>query len=208
MTRGDLFASNDSINDPLKTLFTLNHFDDKLFLDDLVILENVWLKLLVTTADLSNHIIRLLLEMNLVDTNQVEGFTDVHNWNRDAVLIDHSLKIHFEFDVFSRNEFDWRLLEQLLALLIDFGIGNASVFGMALNVVLILGRLINLLLLDSPNHFLFFNVEVLQLRAELHFLIVIELDQLLSLVFFELSSLLNHLVFLILYSIGSISLRS
>lgn len=72
MTRGDLFASNERINDPLKTLFTLNHFDDKLFLNDLVILENVRLKLLVTTADLSDHIIRLLLEMNLVDTNQVQ----------------------------------------------------------------------------------------------------------------------------------------
>lgn len=131
----------------------------------------------------------------------------MHNWNRDAVLIDQSLKIRFEFDILSRIEFDWRLLEQLLALLIDLSIGDAGVFSMALNVVLVLSRLIDLLLLDSPDHFFFFNVEVFQLSAELHFLIVIEFDQLLSLVFFELSSLLNHLVFLILYSVISISLR-
>ena len=56
-------------------------------------------------------------------------------------------------------------------------------------------------------HFLFFDVEVLQLGAELHFLIMVELDQLLSLVLFQLSSLLNKLIFLILDSVIPIPLR-
>ena len=111
MARWNLFASHQCINDPLETLFTLNHFDDKLSLDLHLILKNVRFKLLVAATDLSNNIIRLLLKMNLIDSDQVKGTFNVYNWNCDVVLIDQSLKIHFEFHIFSRNEFDWWLLE-------------------------------------------------------------------------------------------------
>ena len=107
MTRGNLFTSNKCINDPLETFLALDHFDDELSFDDLVVLENVWLKLLITTANLSNNVVRLLLKMNFVDSHQVKGTFDVHDWNCDVMLFNQSLQVHFEFDIFSRNELDW-----------------------------------------------------------------------------------------------------
>jgi len=206
VARWNLFTPNQCINNPLDTFLALDHFNDQLSLNDLVIFENVRLKLLVASADLSNYIIRLLLEMNLIDSHQVKGTFNVHNRNSDIVFVNQSLKVRFEFDVLPQIKFNWWLLEQLLALIIDFSIRNAGVFRMALNVMLILSRLINLLLLDSSNHFFLLNIEALQFSAKLHFLIVIELDQLLSFIFFELSSLFYNLILLILYSIISIPL--
>jgi hypothetical protein len=92
------------------------------------------------------------------------------------VLFNQSLKIHFKFDFLSWIEFDWWFLEQLLALIINFSIGYASILRMTLNVMLILSSLIDLLLLNSSNHFLLFNIQTFQFGTKFHFLIVVEFD--------------------------------
>lgn len=72
VTCRDLFSSNERVNDPFETFLALDHFDNQLSLDDLVIFENVRLKLLVAAADLSDNIVRLLLQMDLVDSDQIQ----------------------------------------------------------------------------------------------------------------------------------------
>ena len=81
-----LLTSNEGINDPFKTFLALNHLDDELSLNRLVVLENVWLKFLIATTHLSDYIISLLLKVNLADTHEVKRSLDVHNWNSDIVL--------------------------------------------------------------------------------------------------------------------------
>lgn len=89
----NLFALHKSVNDPLKTLLALNHFDDELSFNGFVVLDNVWLKLLVTTSNLSDNIIGLLLKMNLVDSNQIERVFDMNDWNSDVELINQLLDL-------------------------------------------------------------------------------------------------------------------
>lgn len=131
----------------------------------------------------------------------------MHNWDCDIMLLNQSLQVHLQFNILSWQEFDWRFGEKRLALLIDFSIGNASVFRVALDVMLILSRLIYLLLLDPSDHFVFLEIEALQFGRELELFIVVEFDQLLSLVFFKLSPLLNEFILLIFDPAVPVALR-
>lgn len=65
----NLFTSNECIYNPLKTFFALDHLDDELTFNGLVVFEDVWLEFLVATTNLGNNIISFEFEMDLVDTN-------------------------------------------------------------------------------------------------------------------------------------------
>ena len=206
MARWNLLASNKGIHDPLETFLALNHLDDELSLDDLVVLENVRLKLLVAAANLRNHIVSFLFEMDLVESNQVEGALDVHYWNCDVVLLDQPLEVLLKFDISSRNKLHGRLDEEGPALVINFSVGNAGILGMTLDVMLVLSVLIDLLLSDSSDHFFLFDIETLQLGIQPNFPIVIKLDQFLPLHLFCFAPLPDHLILLIPLPTASVSL--
>ena len=91
MARWNLFASNQCINDPLKTFFALDHLDNELSFNSFVVLDDVWLEFLEATTYLGNYIIGFLLKMDLLVTNQIKRSLDVHDWNCDVELIDHLL---------------------------------------------------------------------------------------------------------------------
>ena len=197
MTSGNLLASNKSINDPFETFLALNHFDNELSLNDLVILENVRFELLVATTDLRNHIVCFLFKMDFVQSNQIKRALDVHNWNSNIVLLNQLLQVLFKLDVSSRNEFYRRLYEKGLTLVINFSVRNTCILSVALNVMFVLSVLINLLLLYSSYHLFLLNIDILQFLIQSNFFIMIELDKFLPLHFLSLASLANHLILLI-----------
>ena len=84
----NFFSVDKSVANPLKTLLALDHLDDQLSLNRFMILNDVWLELLVSTTDLSDDIISLLLKMDLVDTNQEKAALDMNDWDGDIQLID------------------------------------------------------------------------------------------------------------------------
>ena len=53
-----------------------------------MVLENIRLKLLISTTNLSNNIISFLFEMDLIETNEIERALDVYDWDRDIMLTD------------------------------------------------------------------------------------------------------------------------
>lgn len=68
----NLIAVDKRVHNPLETLLALDHLDNHLSLNCLVIFDNPWFELLVTSSNLGNDIVRFLLKMDLADTNQVE----------------------------------------------------------------------------------------------------------------------------------------
>jgi len=72
--------------------------------------------------------------------------------------------------------------------------------------VLIERILIDLLLFDSSNHLFFLGVKVSQIRHQLDLLIVVDLDESLSLLLLLSSSLLDLVILLLFHSVVSFSL--
>lgn len=204
----DLHAIYHGMADPLKTLLTLDHFDDQLSLNHLVVLDDVRLKLLVAATDLSNDVIGLLLEMDLIDTHEIEAALDVDDWNRDIQLFDELLDLNVNFVVLSVVESDWWFVEQDVALLLNLSIGNPCVLSLRDDEMLVVCIFIDLLLFDSSNHFFLFHVEVSQICQELDFLVVLDLEQSLSLLLLKSSSFSNLFILLIFHSVGLVSLVS
>lgn len=206
--RGNLFASNECIDNPLKTLLALDHFDDELSFDRFMILEDVRLKFLVASTNLRNYVIRLLLKVDLVDTHEIQCSLDVDDWNRNIVLINKLFNDGIDPIVFAVIKLDWRLAEQHVALLIYLCVGDASILCLAEDEMLVKGVLVNLLLLDPSNHFFFFAVQGAELGHELDLFVVIDLDKPLSFLLFQSSSFSDLIVLKLLLSVVSVSFRS
>lgn len=126
----NLVACDKSVTNPFETFLTLNHLYDKLSLNSLVVLDNVRFKLLITSANLSNHIVSLLLKMDLVDTNQVKTALDVDNWNSNVQFLHQLFDLQINLVIFSIVELDWWLVEEHVALLFDFGVRDSSVLSL------------------------------------------------------------------------------
>lgn len=177
----NLLSVNESVADPLKTLLALDHLDDQLSLNSLVVLNDVGLKLLISSTDLGNDIISLLLKMDLVDTNQVKASLDMNDGDGNVQLIDQLFDLHIDFVVLSVVELDRWLVEKNMALLLDLGIRHSSVLGLRNDEVLVKSVVIDLLLSDSSNHLFLLHVQVSQVRHKLDLLVVVEFEKPLSL---------------------------
>lgn len=125
-----------------------------------MVLDDVRLKLLVATSNLSNDIVGFLLEMDLVDANQVKAALDVDNRNCDVQFLDQLFDLDIDFVVLSVVESDWRLVKQHMALFFDLIIRYTGVFCLRDDKMLIVCVLIDLLLSDSFNHLFLFHIEV------------------------------------------------
>ena len=96
------------------------------------------------------------------------------DWNGDVKLINHHLNFGLNFDFFSAIELDWWFTEENVALLFYLSISNSNIFVIGDHEVLINGVLINLLLLDSSNHFFFIEIDVSQLGHQFYSTIAVE----------------------------------
>ena len=130
------------------------------------------------------------------------------DWNGDVKLINHHLNFGLNFDFFSAIELDWWFTEENVALLFYLSISNSNIFVIGDHEVLINGVLINLLLLDSSNHFFFLEIDVSKLGHQFDFSIVIEFDESLSLFLFLSSSFSHLLILLLSRSLISLSFSS
>lgn len=193
----NLFAVNDSVTDPLKTLFALNHLNDHLSLNRFVVLDDVRFKLLIPSTDLGDDIVCFLLKMDLVDTNQEKAPFNVNDRNSDIQLIDQLFNLMINLVVLSIVELDGWFVEKNMALLFDLSIRDSSVLSLRMDKMLVESVIIDLLLSDSSNHLFLLHVQVSQVRHEFDLFIVVEFEKSLSLLFFDSSSLQDSIVFLI-----------
>lgn len=193
---------------PFKTLLALDHFDDQLSLDRLVVLDDVGLELLVASTNLSNHIVSLLLQMDLVDTNKEQTSFNVNNRNRNVQFLDQLFDLHINSVVLFVIELDWRLIEKHMALFLDLSVGHSSIFCLRNDEMLIEGIVINLLLSDSSNHLFLFHIQVSQVRHKLDFFVIAEFEKSFSLFLFSSSSFFDFFVLLVLHHVGFRSFSS
>jgi hypothetical protein len=193
----NLFSVNDSVTDPLKTLFALNHLNDHLSLNRFVVLDDVRFKLLITTSNLSNDIVCLLFKMDLVDTNQEKASFDVNDRDSNIQLIDQLFDLMINLEVPSLVELDGWFVEKNMALFFDLSIRDSSVLSLRMDEVLVESVVIDLLLSDSSNHLFLLHVQVSQVRHEFDLFIVVEFEKSLSLLFFDSSSLQDSIILLI-----------
>lgn len=135
---GDLVASDDGVDDPLKTLLALDHLDQELPLEDLVVLFDVKFEFLIAAADLRNDIVRLHFHVNLVDADQIQRALDPNDWDRDTHLVDHTLELEIDLGAFPWDELHRCLHEKSLTLLLNLTLRHAAKVHFSDHVVLII----------------------------------------------------------------------
>ena len=189
---GDLVASDDGVDDPLETLFALDHLDQELPLKNLVLFLDVEFEFLVAAADLRDDVVRLHFHVNLVDADQVQRALDPNNWYRDDHLVDHALELEIDLGAFPRDELHRRLHEKSLDDLLNLALRHAAEVHFADHVVLVIGVFLQF---EQPRRLDLLDLlelvvlEGAQFGVELRLAVVANGDESLPLLLFEGSSL-------------------
>ena len=124
----DLPVGDELLNDPLEALSALDHVNNEHALVISVLLENVLLELDVaaTDADHERIVVRVLLDVQSLRSNQVKVIFDQNNWELDLELLNVEFDLLIDLVTLSWLESHWRVREQVVALLVQLGFGNAQ----------------------------------------------------------------------------------
>lgn len=116
----DFFTFDECINNPFKTLFALNHLDDKLSFYSFVVLNDPWLKLLVPASYLSNNVVSFLLKMNFAYSYKIKRSFDMNNRNCDIQFLDQLSDFNVNLVFFLDHKSHWSFVEKNMTLFLDF----------------------------------------------------------------------------------------
>jgi len=83
------------------------------------------------------------IDIQSLRTNKIQVILDQHNWELDVQLLDIEFYLFFNLVAFSCLEFNRDIREQIITLIVKFGLGNTKLTKLAENRLFVLGGVID-----------------------------------------------------------------